>query len=100
MWGKGVERYGIPDVHAEGIQLASAFMDQGGWLPPGATMVYNMTGRNELVMNPDQIAASMGTQYHAHFDGLTGAAIESHVRTAFQMMSMAQGNLQRQGRRS
>jgi hypothetical protein len=100
MWGKGVERYGIPDVHPEGLKLASSFMDQGGWLPPGASMVYNMTGKPELVLSPDQIAASMGTEYHAHFDGLTLAVIESQVRTAFHMMSLTQGNLARQGRRS
>jgi len=41
-----------------------------------------------------------GTAYHAHFDGLTGAAIESHVRTAFTAMALQQGKLQRQGRRS
>ena len=38
--------------------------------------------------------------YHAHFDGLTGEAIEGHVRTAFTAMSLTQGSLQRQGRRS
>jgi hypothetical protein len=100
IWGKKVERYGINDVHPTGVRLASSFMDQGGWLPTGATMVYNMTGKPELVLNPDQIAASMGNNYHAHFDGLTGSAIESHVRTAFQLMSMTEGNLYRQGRRS
>jgi hypothetical protein len=100
IWGKKVERYGINDVHPTGVRLASSFMDQGGWLPTGATMVYNMTGKPELVLSPDQIATSMGNNYHAHFDGLTGTAIESHVRTAFQLMSMTEGNLYRQGRRS
>jgi hypothetical protein len=41
-----------------------------------------------------------GATYVAHFDGLTGAAIESHVRTAFATMSLTQGSLNRQGRRS
>jgi len=38
--------------------------------------------------------------YHAHFDGLTGAVIESHVRSAFTAMAITDGSLQRQGRRS
>jgi hypothetical protein len=103
IWGKRVERYGINDVHAQGIALASQFLkyDSGGWLPPGVTVAYNMTGKHERVMTQEQLASGVaGAQYHAHFDGLTGAAIESHVRTAFQVMSITEGNLQRQGRRS
>ena len=41
-----------------------------------------------------------GTAYHAHFDGLTGQVIEGHVRSAFQAMSLTDGSLQRQGRRT
>jgi hypothetical protein len=41
-----------------------------------------------------------GASYHAHFDGLTRAAIESHVQNAFQAMSIQQGQLSRPGRRS
>jgi hypothetical protein len=76
--------------------------DTGGWLPPGVTLAYNMTGRPERILSPTEMAAAAlgGTQYHAHFDGLTLAAIESQVRTAFNMMSMSQGNMYRQGRRS
>jgi phage-related protein len=78
--------------------------DQGGWLPPGASLAYNLTGRPELVLTHEQMiglsrGGDGGTQYIAHFDSLTGAAIESHVRTAYQAMSMTQGNLNRQGRR-
>ena len=29
-WGRGVERFGIPDVHPQGLSLASSFMAQGG----------------------------------------------------------------------
>jgi hypothetical protein len=104
IWGKRVERYGINDVHPQGLALASGFMryDTGGWLPPGVSLAYNLTGHPERILSPDELASGQigGTQYHAHFDGLTGAAIESHVRTAFQMMSLTSGNLQRQGRRS
>jgi SLT domain-containing protein len=81
--------------------------DGGGWLPPGLSLAQNLTGRPELVLNQDQLMTlsarsqgGNGSTYVAHFDGLTGAAIESHVRTAFQAMSIQQGSLQRQGRRS
>lgn len=30
LWGRGVERFGIPDVHPEGIALATSFMNSGG----------------------------------------------------------------------
>jgi hypothetical protein len=57
-WGKGVERYGINDVHTEGISLATSFMkngglvpthvfDRGGTLAPGVNTVYNLTGKPE-----------------------------------------------------
>lgn len=78
--------------------------DEGGWLPPGVTMAVNRTGENELVMTADQLRAhgrggDGSAMYVAHFDGLTGQAIEGHVRTAFAAMSVTQGNLNRQGRR-
>jgi hypothetical protein len=95
-------------IHNRGIgggqgQLGSGHgYDTGGWLPPGVTLAYNLTGKSERVLSHDEFNSMQagGTQYHAHFDGLTGTAIESHVRTAFQTMSLTQGNLQRQGRRS
>jgi SLT domain-containing protein len=95
-----------PSLMRGGMGLGSGHgYDQGGWLPPGASVAYNLTGRPELVLNHEQLSAlSRGgdgsTQYIAHFDSLTGAAIEAHVRTAFQAMSLTQGNLNRQGRRS
>lgn len=111
LWGKGVERYGVSDVHSEGIRLATSFMDQGGWLPPGVTMVLNNTGRHELVLSPAQQAeligsgrvdslGSNGNTYVANFDSLTGQAIEGYVRTAFHMMNLTAGQLGRPGRRS
>jgi SLT domain-containing protein len=77
--------------------------DAGGWLPPGVSLAYNLTGRHERVLSPPEMKAladGSGPQYHAHFDGLTGAAIEGHVRTAFQAITLTQGHLDRQGRRS
>ena len=94
-------RYG-PTLMSGGMGMGSGHgYDTGGWLPPGVTMAYNGTGRPELVMTHDQLTRSLGgTQYHAHFDGLTGQAIEGYVRSAFQAMSLTSGNLNRQGRRS
>jgi Transglycosylase SLT domain len=82
--------------------------DLGGYAPPGASWFWNGTGKPEPVLTDAQwnaiYAAATGgdgsTQYHAHFDGLTGAAIESHVQTAFKAMSLTAGALNRQGRRS
>lgn len=78
--------------------------DQGGWLPPGITVAVNNTGSPELIIPAHKLRTRGGdgavVAYHAHFDGLTGAAIESHVQTAFMTMSLTDGALQRQGRRS
>jgi len=91
-----------PTLMSGGMGMGSGHgYDEGGWLPPGATWAFNGTGRSELVMSPNQLALAMSGHggYHAHFDGLTMQTIESHVRGAFQAMSLQQGNLQRQGRR-
>jgi hypothetical protein len=76
--------------------------DVGGWLPPGVTLAYNLTGQKERILSPTEYKSYQagGTQFHAHFDGLTLATIDSQVRTAFHMMNLQQGNMQRQGRRS
>jgi hypothetical protein len=82
----------------------------GGWINEpisgigmytGAAYTFAETGR-EYVLPEGQMGArgGDGDSYHAHFDGLTGAAIESHVRTAFKAMSLQQGALNRAGRRS
>ena len=86
----------------------------GGWinepvsgfgLYSGATYAFAEKGR-EYVLSQEALArwhprgGDGGSTYVAHFDGLTGEAIESHVRTAFHAMSLTQGSLQRQGRRT
>jgi SLT domain-containing protein/phage-related protein len=93
-------RYG-PTLMSGGMGMGSGHgYDSGGWLPPGVTMAVNNTGRPELVIPHSQLAGGIGgTEYHAHFDGLTGQAIEGYVRTAFRAMSLTSGNLNRQGRR-
>jgi SLT domain-containing protein len=95
-----------PGLMSGGNGLGSGHgYDAGGWLPPGYTMAYNGTGRHELVLTADQLAAAQrgsdgSAQYVAHFDSLTGAAIEAHVRTAYTAMAMQQGQANRNGRRS
>jgi hypothetical protein len=87
----------------------------GGWIEEpisgvglwsGSPYTFAENGRREYVISGDDIhprghdGSSHGTEYHAHFDGLTRAAIESHVRTAFSAMSLTQGSFNRQGRRT
>ncbi len=82
----------------------------GGWINEPVSGVGMYTGAfytfaeqgREYVLPEGQAGArgGDGDSYHAHFDGLTGAAIESHVRIAFKAMSFQQGALNRAGRRS
>ena len=64
---------------------------------------YSFAERGREWVVPDGSMATRGgdggNTYVAHFDSLTGAAIESHVRTAYQAMSITQSNLSRPGRR-
>jgi Transglycosylase SLT domain len=103
-----MHRYG-PGLMSGGMGMGSGHgYDAGGYAPPGASWFWNGTGKPEPVLTDAQWNAIYsaarggdgGVQYHAHFDGLTGAAIESHVQTAFKAMSLTAGALNRQGRRS
>ena len=47
------DRYGTMDA-AYQFKLSHGWYDNGGWLPPGATVVHNDTGKPELILNPDQ----------------------------------------------
>jgi Transglycosylase SLT domain len=98
-----------PTLMRGGMGMGSGHgYDAGGYAPPGASWFWNGTGKPEPVLTDSQWNAIYsaarggdgGTQYHAHFDGLTYAAIESHVQTAFKAMSLTAGALNRQGRRS
>jgi hypothetical protein len=95
--------YGPSLMNARGQGMGSGHgYDTGGWLPPGVTLAYNRTGQPERILSPNEFASlhAGGTQYHAHFDGLTLATIDAQVRSAFHLMSLTSGNLARQGRRS
>jgi len=84
----------------------------GGWinepisgfgLYSGAAYTFAEAGPEYVIEHGAAMAGARGgdgASYHAHFDGLTRAAIESHVQTAFQAMSIQQGQLSRPGRRS
>ena len=95
-----------PSLMRGGMGMGSGHgYDTGGWWPPN-TIGWNTSGKHELVVTQEQLRAgalaggSTAPEYHAHFDGLTGQAIESHVQVAFTAMSLTQGHLSRQGRRS
>lgn len=94
-----------PTLMRGGMGMGSGHgYDVGGWLPPGVTMAYNGTGQPERILSPIEHAAlargASGPTYVAHFDSLTGEAIESHVQTAFRAMSLTSGALSRIGRNS
>jgi hypothetical protein len=80
--------------------------DDGGWLPPGPSLVYNGTGSPEAVFSPGQLETLLdGTsgggarEYHAHFDAMTQAAYETQIRTAFHSMEVSAAHRERVGRR-
>jgi hypothetical protein len=83
----------------------------GGWINEpisgigmysGASYTFAERGREYVIPDGNMPArgGDGGTAYHAHFDGLTLAVIEQHVRTAFHAMEIQHGALQRNGRRS
>lgn len=104
-WGLGyIEgRYGSPSAawaHSQNV----GWYDQGGYLPPGLSTVYNGTGQPEPVLTGkqwDSVASNEShvTEYHAHFDGWTQAGVQSEVRTAFHVMEVSNKTAERVGRR-
>lgn len=106
--GKTLGQEAIKWMHVPANQRPYGYQ-HGGWINEpisgygaysGAFYTFAEKGR-EYVLPEGQMRerGAQGDSYHAHFDGLTGAAIEGHVRVAFQAMSLQQGRLQRQGRR-
>lgn len=91
-WGLGYvhDRYDTPS-NAWAHEVHQGWYDQGGELQPGLTLAYNATGKPEKVLTDQQwdllgrsVRGGEGDHYHAHFDGLTAATIESQVRTGIQ----------------
>jgi hypothetical protein len=112
-WGKGVERYGIPDVHPEGIALATSIMnsgggsapaqkaadaiarasrstqDAGGWIYPGMNIIDNHTGQIERTVPPGE--DGMGINHvHVYLDGKQ--IWENQQRYTLQYNSRNNGN--------
>lgn len=114
-WGKGVERYGIDDVHAEGVALATSFMnsggnaapatglarainhasrstqDAGGWIYPGMNIVDNHTGQIERTVPPGQ-GSGDGNVLHATFQIDGKSVFEAMAPIAYQKASRQNGN--------
>jgi hypothetical protein len=104
-WGLGYidDRYGDPSK-AYRHEANVGWYDNGGYLPPGLSTVYNGTGQPEPILTSQQWDAmasgtSSGPEYHAHFDGLTRASIQGEVRTAFHAMEVSNATRERIGRR-
>lgn len=104
-WGLGYikGRYGSP-AGAWAHSQRTGWYDNGGFLPPGPSLVYNGTGRPEPVLTDAQwrtLGDSGGSDvhYHAHFDGLTGATIQSQVRAGIQAEMVLAGQRDRTSRR-
>jgi hypothetical protein len=97
-------RYGSP-AGAWAHSQRTGWYDEGGWLPPGPSLVYNGTGSPEPVLTSRQWDALVdgpsggAPEYHAHFDGMTQAAYQTQVRSAFHSMSVADAQKNRVGRR-
>jgi hypothetical protein len=106
--GKTLGEEAIRWFHVPSRQRPYGFQ-HGGWvnepvsgygLWTGSPYTFAEHGRELVVPEGNARGSDGGSTYVAHFDGLTGAAIEAHVRTAFATMSLTQGSLNRQGRRS
>jgi hypothetical protein len=108
-WGLGYiqDRYGSPQ-QAMRHETNVGWYDSGGWIPPGVSTVVNGTGKPEPVLTGSQWDAllsgasgggSASTEYHAHFDGASSAALQTTVRTAFHTMGVETAMRERVGRR-
>jgi hypothetical protein len=113
-WGVGVERYGIDDVHAEGIALATSIMnsggssapaqgaadaiahaarstqDAGGWIYPGRNIIDNHTGQIERTYPPGQGPDGGIIHSHVYLDGKQ--IWENQQRYTLQYNSRNNGN--------
>lgn len=52
-----------------------------------------------LAVEPGEAPGSTTSEYHAHFDGASSAALQATVQTAFAVMDVAAGHRERIGRR-
>ena len=105
-WGLGYikGRYNSP-AGAWAHSQATGWYDSGDYLPPGYSLSYNGTGKNERLYTGHQVSlmgrgggGGGGTEYHAYFDEWTGS-LEGRVRSAFHAMEVSKGTQQRVRRR-
>jgi len=99
VYGPGLGALGSGHGYADGGPVTEPIVGFG----LGTGLMYRFGERGPEWVSPGgrpRGGDGSAVAYHAHFDGLTGAAIESHVRSAFTAMAITDGSLQRQGRRS
>jgi hypothetical protein len=88
----------IDPIRADRNEVLAHWYDDGGWWPNG-TIGINTSGHAEYVLTHEDMKHMGGTNYHAHFDGVTLSAHRAMVRAAFQEMDIGRGRLARIGRR-
>jgi hypothetical protein len=114
-WGVGVERYGIDDVHAEGIALATSIMnsggssapaqgaadaiakasqthDAGGWIYPGLNVIRNNTGGIERTMGPHEDTGDVHVHMHIGDMEIAKAIFPKIQMLGYQKSSRNNGN--------
>jgi len=58
------------------------------------------SGQWDAIYSAARKGSDGGTEYHAHFDGMTRQVLRAEVRQSFQEMEIGKGNLARMGRRN
>jgi hypothetical protein len=119
-WGVGVERYGIDDVHAEGIALATSIMnaggssapaqgeadvlakaaqthDAGGWIYPGLNMINNKTGRLERTVPPGGDNGEIHVHMHINDKEFAHEVFPAIQQEGFRYASRNNGNASNKG---
>ena len=95
------QRYPSGPAEAWAFHQAHNYYGKGGWInePVNGIGAYcalctTLAEKGREYVTPEARVmnghGNSGPTYNAHFDGLTGQAIEGHVRVAFQAMSMTQ----------
>ena len=83
-----MSKYGV-DANGAPLQIGRGVgYDTGGWLPPGATNVVNNTGKDELILNPEQVQelARQGLDPNSLLHGTTNKAAPGPTQAASQSM--------------
>lgn len=89
-WGKGVERFGVSDIHSQGIQLASSFMGKGGkvrgyrlgGMLPEDVLGIGSSGRRYSIGEGERVVPRNDDPLLAELRALRQAVENSSARTA------------------